>query len=202
MKCKKTKLLLSEYLEDELGRKEMVRVDDHIKHCPRCREEMSEVKNLEEKIKDSLDFRGMALSPQFEMKLRSRIKTLESEKPGFAIPRWAFVSGMAGILLVSLIVLLNYPDRSPSEGFNKTIARLPLQELEAMDNTLSEPEEPSWEAVDFTFEDILRTVLKDYSPESNETAILEDEFLGEMLEGLSPAEEQEIFKAVKNKLKV
>ena len=71
-----------------------------------------------------------------------------------------------------------------------------------MHNNLSDPEESSWGTVDFTYEDILRTVLKDYSPENNETAILEDESLGEMLEGLSPAEEQEILEAVKNKLKV
>ncbi len=201
MKCKKIKLLLSEYSKGELDRREMARVEEHLEHCPQCQEARRDLKEIEERIKIPLDFQGIALTPQFEMRLRSRVKTLGSEKPGFAIPRWAFGFGVAGLLLLSLTILLNYPDRLPSEGFNRTLAHFPLEELEAINNDLSRTEEPV-EAVDFTYEDMLRAILKDYSREKIEMAILEDASLEEILKGLSPAEEREIIKAIRNKLKV
>jgi len=136
------------------------------------------------------------------MRLRARVKALESEKSGFTIPRWAFGFGTAVVILLLLLAIsLNYPYRPSSEGFNKILAQLPLEELEAIDNDLSMSEE-SLETADFTYKDMLKTMLKDYSPENIEMTILEDAPLEEMLKGLSPAEEQGIIEAIKEKLKV
>lgn len=201
MKCKKIKFLLSEYSKGELDRREMARVEEHLKHCPQCQEELNDLKDLEKKITIPLDFQGIALTPQFETRLRSRVKALESEKSGFTIPRWAFGVGTVAVLLLSLTILLNYPDRLPSEGFNQALARLSVEELEAIDDDLSMSEE-SLETADFTYNDMLRAMLKDYSPENVEMTILDDASLEEMLKGLSPAEERGIIEAIKNKLKV
>ncbi len=199
MKCKKIKLLLPEYARGELNRREVAQVKDHLEHCPQCQETRRDLAELEEKIKLPLGFPGMALSPQFEIKLSSRIKTLKGEKSGLAIPRWAYGFGVACLLLLSLAILLNYPDRLPSEGFNKALARLPLEELEAIDDDLSKSEEFP-ETADLTYKDMLRTMLRDYSPENIETVVLEDVSLEEMLEGLSPEEERGIIEAIIIKL--
>jgi hypothetical protein len=199
MKCKKIRLLLSEYARGELDRREMVRVKEHLEHCPRCQEARRDLAELEERIKIPLGFQGVTLSPQFEMKLSSRIKALKGEKSGFTIPRWAYGFGMACFLLLSLAILLNYPDRLPAEGFNKELARLPLEELEAIDDDLSKSEEFP-ETADLTYKDMLKTMLKDQSPENIETAVLEDASLEEMLEGLSPEEEWGIIEAIIIKL--
>ncbi|OGS27913.1 MAG: hypothetical protein A2297_04710 [Elusimicrobia bacterium RIFOXYB2_FULL_48_7] len=112
MNCKKAKLLLSAYLDKELGDEEKSQALNHLNICPDCAKELGYLK----KIKEILSYGTPAAEnpaglPFFETRLSARIREINSRAFSYAdftpVARKVALAGSFLMLFFTGIVLLN-----------------------------------------------------------------------------------------------
>jgi len=104
LKCSYFYKSLSTYLDGELDPQEHERIEKHIAHCSKCRDEVERLKEIMGILK------GMP-APELPTQLweltRRRVETASektSREWGFRIPKWSFAP--VGVVVFALLVLL------------------------------------------------------------------------------------------------
>jgi hypothetical protein len=125
MNCRKVRLCLFSYFKDELPEELKTEIKLHLKDCPDCAREATEVERIATLVKESLE--TLTPSPDFNQKLLSEIQKLSSvtvkEKrktsfspvgiirlvaAGFSLRfpmriKWALAGSLGAIILVSVL---------------------------------------------------------------------------------------------------
>jgi hypothetical protein len=109
MNCRKVRRCLFSYFKNGLSEKEKAEIKLHLKGCPECAKEASEVERVTSLVRNSLE--TLTPSPDFNQKLLSQVQKLSSEKirevgrASFSPLRikWALAGSLVAIILVSVL---------------------------------------------------------------------------------------------------
>jgi len=117
MNCRKVRRCLFSYFKNELSEKEKAEIKLHLKGCPECAKEASEVERVTSLVRNSLE--TLTPSPDFNQKLLSQVQKLSStetvkkvREPLFSPARilgleirikWALAGSFMAIILVSVL---------------------------------------------------------------------------------------------------
>lgn len=105
MKCSKIQQLLSNYVDGSVSKDEKRTIEDHLKTCTSCQNELE----MLQKLGQALDTEGrVPVSNNFKNLVLNRIKKsripLRFRRPFFLRPpKWAYPVGMTVILLITIL---------------------------------------------------------------------------------------------------
>ena len=109
MKCSQVQEKLSAYLDREISNEEKGRIDDHIKTCKICREELASLTELNSTL-DTLE--SIEIPPYFRTRVKQRIKDHASQIPVIERIRRIFFPLVTTAVLVISLLVGNYIGRS------------------------------------------------------------------------------------------
>lgn len=99
MNCKELEPLLSPYLDGELDATQRRSVDEHLKDCPACRQQLADYQSLSSMLEQP----GLryAASDTLKQRIRNKLKEADAQERRPAWPRWAAAAAIA-VLVVSV----------------------------------------------------------------------------------------------------
>ena len=118
MRCKEAKILISNYLANEVTTEEKRQLEDHLKSCEDCQKFLSKTKRLLDALKEDTislpsDMGGL---PE-----RLAYRLLKEE----ARPKWSFSSFVSGLTLATAICILIFFSFKPFKSTKPTIESIP-----------------------------------------------------------------------------
>ncbi len=136
MNCRKVRLELTDYLNNQLDRQTSAAVHDHLQQCRRCSEEAAFLKNYLRKINK---LASKEASADFEVEFRSRLRQTRSypkASSGLSLPKFFGRPVLAGFVTVIVLFLsVNYfkgsvPEKSAPELSEITLFQVqtPIQD--------------------------------------------------------------------------
>ena len=114
---------LSSYLDSQLSGKRKIQIEEHLKRCALCSQELEKLKALSEKLKS---WQAPALDVSFDSSVKNKIVALELEKERVKMNKKTLsilipAGAIAGILIVSLLSLNVYMKRGVQGRFNDEV---------------------------------------------------------------------------------
>src|SRR3989338_4111334 len=109
---------LSSYLDSQLSGKRKIQIEEHLKRCTLCSQELEKLKALSEKLKS---WQAPVLNVSFDSSVKNKIVALELEKERVKMKKKTLhilipSGAIAGILIVSLLSLNVYMKRGVGGG--------------------------------------------------------------------------------------
>ena len=124
MKCDLPIELLNAYLDGELDAQKKARVENHLRDCPACREELETLRKIDEQIRERVFEEP---SREFVFSLNRRIVDTVRVPPRRSFFRYAPVFAPVAAALLTLVILSNV---SPSKKIADISDRMVYQKLE------------------------------------------------------------------------
>ena len=137
MKCDLPIELLSAYLDAELSEPEKTRVEEHLKDCAACREQLSALRSIDDGVRDDLFEEP---SPEFIFGLKRRVMDKIKPAPRRSLFRFAPIFAPVAAAILILVVLI---DISPSKriiGMTDRIAYMKVVARQQVQVSIPEPE--------------------------------------------------------------
>jgi len=118
MKCDLPIELLSGYLDEELSKEELSRVEKHLGQCAACRLELEELRKLDQHL------RAAAIeepSREFVFNLNRQIMEKIKKKTRFSFFKFAPIFVPVAVAALAVIILVNLPEASKPVGLDHQI---------------------------------------------------------------------------------
>lgn len=124
MKCDLPVELLSGYLDGELDEQQKAQVEEHLKTCPACQEELAALRRMDEYVRD-----GVYEEPsrEFVFTLNRRVMDRVRKAPRARFLKLTPIFAPAAAALLILIILINI---SPSKRIIGMTDQVAFQEIE------------------------------------------------------------------------
>jgi len=193
MNCKKTKMLLLDYMEDSLAHNKREAVKNHLSECEQCRAELSQLERLKEDLL-SLEApeRGTDFWENFTARLSQKLAAEEASPAGRAFrpgtilgqPRFALAAGAMTILLIAMLAVAGLVI---SQNITKPGATIPDIALDSREMAMIDIENLEVEFFLKNGTNGTDLTLSDLSDEEMES--IEDELMVLMEEDLASASE-------------
>jgi anti-sigma factor RsiW len=113
--CDKMKLNYSNYIEGELPADQSKALDEHLNHCPECRETVRQMRIIQQSLKQ---LPQISASPDFEKKLQQQIFQ-QNQRSTFIPPQmqnWKLPAMGSAIVLATVGLFLVLNDSSAPDG--------------------------------------------------------------------------------------
>ena len=135
MKCDLPIELLSGYLDEELSKEELARVEKHLNQCAACRKELEELRQLDQNIKKAA---AEEPSREFVFNLNRQVMEKIRKRRRFSLFRFAPVFVPVAVAILALIIVVNLPEASKPVGLDHQVLYREVEEWKEV--TLEMPE--------------------------------------------------------------
>ncbi len=152
MKCKNMKILLSAYADNELSKEDKDFIDEHVKSCKSCLNELEYYKKINKLLLYNKE--NVEPAPFFETRLFSRINQKNSDlissmKDYVFIAKKVACAGI-GFLIILLILFFTLPDANKNQTYEEVQDYVLKNNLNSFEKkVMSESKVSSDDIIDF-----------------------------------------------------
>lgn len=167
MKCDLPVELLSGYLDGELDEQQKAQVEEHLRTCPACQEELAALRRMDEHVRD-----GVFEEPsrEFFFTLNRRVMDKVRVAPRSRFFKLTPIFAPAAAALLILIILINI---SPSKRIIGMTDQIAYQELEPRPAPAVSIPEPSIDRVAISKKHVARPEAEAKAMKTEQTSVLE-----------------------------
>jgi len=204
MDCEKYYELISLYIDDMLSASQLKELEDHIKECKQCKEEIAILQTISN---DMVDLEQVDLPDDFHKELMEKIKenSTSSLKSLPTNKKWyfnmKFASAVAAVFVISVILINPFKDNSKEEALPEmanNIAQTRMIDLPGEDDLVESREEISEDAEIAAFdlgEEFQNVNYEEWTIETTDLADYQNILVDEIDKmGLKITVNQELFK--------